>query len=77
LLTEARKKGMTLKNIKSVFRTTENWPISYVKALLHPEINPDKEKHRAKSSELEDDDTIKSGHDIMDLAGPNTCSGDH
>jgi hypothetical protein len=76
ILAEAREKGITLKNIKYAFRTTGNWPISRIKAFSHPEIQQDKEKRRAEPSEPEDEDSIKSGRDIMDLAGPNASASD-
>ncbi|TVY62619.1 Pogo transposable element with ZNF domain [Fusarium oxysporum f. sp. cubense] len=40
----ARAVGMTKKNILSGWRVTGNWPISRRKALMHPEIQPDKKE---------------------------------
>jgi hypothetical protein len=39
---KAKEVGMTKENILSGWRVTENWPISRRKALMHPEIQPDK-----------------------------------
>lgn len=75
-------KGMTEDTIKNAWKTTGNWPISRRKALIHPEIQVDKEKRRAPESDSEvpgdcsDDDALKTGRDIMNLAGPNATAGD-
>ncbi|MGI0016370.1 MAG: hypothetical protein ACREBU_23365 [Nitrososphaera sp.] len=39
---QARKEGMTKKNIQSGWRVTGNWPINRTKALSHPEIQMDR-----------------------------------
>jgi hypothetical protein len=69
---KAREAGMTKKNIVSSWRVTGNWPISRRKALLHPEIQPDK-KETTPASEihrdghLDSDNTPKTSRHIRDL----------
>ncbi|KAJ0130821.1 Uncharacterized protein HZ326_26074 [Fusarium oxysporum f. sp. albedinis] len=46
---KAREVGMTKKNILSGWRVTGNWPISRRKALMHPEIQPDKKESTSAS----------------------------
>ncbi|RYC78448.1 hypothetical protein BFJ63_vAg18677, partial [Fusarium oxysporum f. sp. narcissi] len=41
---KASEVGMTKKNIISGRRVTGNWPISRRKALIHPEVQPDKKE---------------------------------
>ncbi|KAG6996863.1 hypothetical protein FocnCong_v014905 [Fusarium oxysporum f. sp. conglutinans] len=58
---KARAVGMTKKNILSGWRVTGNWPISRRKALLHPEIQPDK-KETTPGSDGHRDGQVDSDH---------------
>ncbi|KAJ3454646.1 hypothetical protein MRS44_013246 [Fusarium solani] len=69
---KAREVGMTKKNILSGWRVTGNWPISRRKALIHPEIQPDKKETTPASEGLSDgqrnsDNTPKTSCHIRDL----------
>ncbi|KAL9561289.1 hypothetical protein ACKAV7_014644 [Fusarium commune] len=57
----ARAVGMTKKNILSGWRVTGNWPISRRKALMHPEIQPDK-KEMTPGSDSHRDGQVDSDH---------------
>ncbi|KAM5527291.1 transposase [Fusarium oxysporum f. sp. phaseoli] len=57
----ARAVGMTKKNILSGWRVTGNWPISRRKALMHPEIQPDK-KETTPGSDGHRDGQVDSDH---------------
>ncbi|EGU71944.1 hypothetical protein FOXB_17547, partial [Fusarium oxysporum f. sp. conglutinans Fo5176] len=68
----ARAVGMTKKNILSGWRVTGNWPISRRKALMHPEIQPDKKETTPGSDghrdgQVDSDHTPKTSHHIRDL----------
>ncbi|RKK07497.1 hypothetical protein BFJ65_g17703 [Fusarium oxysporum f. sp. cepae] len=58
---KARAVGMTKKNILSGWRVTGNWPISRRKALMHPEIQPDK-KEMTPGSDGHRDGQVDSDH---------------
>ncbi|KAK2685201.1 hypothetical protein QWA68_016044 [Fusarium oxysporum] len=58
---KARAVGMTKKNILSGWRVTGNWPISRRKALIHPEIQPDK-KETTPGSDGHRDGQVDSDH---------------
>ncbi|TVY74375.1 hypothetical protein Focb16_v006188 [Fusarium oxysporum f. sp. cubense] len=58
---KARAVGMTKKNILSGWRVTGNWPISRQKALMHPEIQPDK-KETTPGSDGHRDGQVDSDH---------------
>ncbi|KAJ0130890.1 hypothetical protein HZ326_26017 [Fusarium oxysporum f. sp. albedinis] len=58
---KARAVGMTKKNILSGWRVTGNWPISRRKALMHPEIQPDK-KETTPGSDGHRDGQVDSDH---------------
>ncbi|KAG6989101.1 Pogo transposable element with ZNF domain [Fusarium oxysporum f. sp. conglutinans] len=58
---KAREVGMTKKNILSGWRVTGNWPISRRKALMHPEIQPDK-KETTPGSDGHRDGQVDSDH---------------
>ena len=45
---KARQEAFTKKNIESGFRVTGNWPISRRKALIYPEIKPDREDREVR-----------------------------
>jgi hypothetical protein len=69
---KAREVGMTKKNILSGWRVTGNWPISRRKALMHPEIQPDKKEitpvsdgHR--DGKVDSDNTPKTSRHIRYL----------
>ncbi|EXL90177.1 hypothetical protein FOIG_16558 [Fusarium odoratissimum NRRL 54006] len=69
---KAREVGMTKKNILSGWRVTGNWPISRRKALIHPEIQPDKKEatpgsdgHRDR--QVDSDNTPKTSRHIRDM----------
>ncbi|KAG6980029.1 hypothetical protein FocnCong_v009877 [Fusarium oxysporum f. sp. conglutinans] len=69
---KAREVGMTKKNILSGWRVTGNWPISRRKALIHPEIQPDKKETTPASDDRRDgqvdsDNTPKTSRHIRDL----------
>jgi hypothetical protein len=69
---KAREVGMTKKNILSGWRVTGNWPISRRKALIHPEIQPDKKETTPASEghrdgQLDSDNTPKTSRHIRDL----------
>jgi len=69
---KARELGMTKRNILSGWRVTGNWPISRRKALIHPEIQPDKKETTPASEGLRDeqldsDNTPKTSRHIRDL----------
>ncbi|KAJ3455242.1 hypothetical protein MRS44_013842 [Fusarium solani] len=69
---KAREVGMTKENILSGWRVTGNWPISRRKALIHPEIQPDKKETTPASDGLSDgqrdsDNTPKTSRHIRDL----------
>ncbi|KAH7464053.1 hypothetical protein FOMA001_g17962 [Fusarium oxysporum f. sp. matthiolae] len=58
---KARAVGMTKKIILSGWRVTGNWPISRPKALMHPEIQPDK-KETTPGSDGHGDGQVDSDH---------------
>jgi hypothetical protein len=63
---------MTKKNILLGWRVTENWPISRRKALMHPEIQPDKKETTPGSDghrdgQVDSDNTPKTSRHIRDL----------
>ncbi|KAJ0130849.1 Uncharacterized protein HZ326_26053 [Fusarium oxysporum f. sp. albedinis] len=63
---------MTKKNIISGWRVTGNWPISRRKALMHPEIQPDKKEMTPVSDghrdgQVDSDNTPKTSRHIRDL----------
>ncbi|KAF5698068.1 hypothetical protein FMUND_15205 [Fusarium mundagurra] len=69
---KAREVGMTKKNILSGWRVTGNWPISGRKALMHPEIRPDKKETTPGSDghrdgQVDSDNTPKTSRHIRDL----------
>ncbi|KAJ3454823.1 hypothetical protein MRS44_013423 [Fusarium solani] len=69
---KAREVGMTKKNILSGWRVTGNWPISRRKALIHPEIQPDKKETTPASEghrdgQVDSDNTPKTSRHIRDL----------
>jgi hypothetical protein len=69
---KARTAGLTEKNIQSAFRTTGNWRINRIKALSHPEIQPDdnpKTPERELASDSEDylKHTPKNSRQIRDF----------
>ncbi|KAM5529670.1 transposase [Fusarium oxysporum f. sp. phaseoli] len=69
---KAREVGMTKKNILSGWRVTGNWPISRRKALMHPEIQPDKKETTPGSDghrdgQVDSDNTPKTSRHIRDL----------
>ncbi|EGU86287.1 hypothetical protein FOXB_03195 [Fusarium oxysporum f. sp. conglutinans Fo5176] len=69
---KAREVGMTKKNILSGRRVTGNWPISRRKALIHPEIQPDKKEMTPASDshrdgQVDSDNTPKTSRHIRDL----------
>jgi hypothetical protein len=69
---KAREVGMTKKNILSGWRVTGNWPISRRKALIHPEIQPDKKEMTPASDshrdgQVDSDNTPKTSRHIRDL----------
>jgi hypothetical protein len=51
---KAREVGMTKQNIVSGCRVTGNWPVSRRKALMHPEIQPNKKEATPESAGLGD-----------------------
>ncbi|KAJ0130553.1 Uncharacterized protein HZ326_26345, partial [Fusarium oxysporum f. sp. albedinis] len=66
---KAREVGMTKKNILSGWRVTGNWPISRRKALIHPEIQPDKKEATPGSDghrdgQVDSDNTPKTSRHI-------------
>jgi hypothetical protein len=70
---KAREIGMTIKNIRSGWRVTGNWPISRSKALRHPEIQAEKaETSPEPGPYLGSDDTPKTGRQIRDLGKNKT-----
>jgi hypothetical protein len=69
---KARTAGLTKKNIQSAFRTTGNWLINRIKALSHPEIQPNdnpKTPERELASESKDylKHTPKNSRQIRDF----------
>jgi len=69
---KAREVGMTKKDILSGWRVTGNWPISRRKALIHPEIQPDKKETTPisdghKDGQVDSDNTPKTSRHIRDL----------
>ncbi|KAH7465234.1 hypothetical protein FOMA001_g17173 [Fusarium oxysporum f. sp. matthiolae] len=69
---KAREVGMTKKNILSGWRVTGNWPISRRKALIHPEIQPDKKEATPGSDghrdgQVDSDNTPKTSRHIRDM----------
>ncbi|KAJ3455722.1 hypothetical protein MRS44_017204 [Fusarium solani] len=69
---KTREVGMTKKNILSGWRVTGNWPISRRKALVHPEIQPDKKETTPASDghrdgQVDSDNTPKTSRHIRDL----------
>ncbi|KAJ4176326.1 hypothetical protein NW759_17773 [Fusarium solani] len=69
---KAREVGMTKKNILSGWRVTGNWPVSRRKALIHPEIQPDKKETTPASDgpsdgQRDSDNTPKTSRHIRDL----------
>lgn len=71
---DAGEKGLTSDTIENAWKTTGNWPVSRRKALLHPEIQVDKEKRHAELETISDKEVPKSGRDIVNLAGPNASA---
>nr|CEG03922.1 unnamed protein product [Fusarium acuminatum CS5907] len=76
---KAREVGMTKKNILSGWRVTGNWPISRRKALMHPEIQPDKKETTPASDSPSDgqrdsDNTLKTSRHIRDLGKNKSLS---
>lgn len=70
---KAREVGMTIKNIRSGWRVTGNWPISRAKALRHPEIQADKvEASPEPAPYFGSDDTPKTSRQIRDLGKSKT-----
>ncbi|SCO78505.1 related to transposase [Fusarium oxysporum] len=69
---KAREVGMTKQNILSGWRVTGNWPISRRKALIHPEIQPDKKEATPRSDghrdgQVDSDNTPKTSRHIRDM----------
>ncbi|KAM5528380.1 hypothetical protein FOXYSP1_18861 [Fusarium oxysporum f. sp. phaseoli] len=69
---KAREVSMTKKNILSGWRVTGNWPISRRKALMHPEIQPEKKQTTPASDgrrdrQVDSDNTPKTSRHIRDL----------
>ncbi|RYC79423.1 hypothetical protein BFJ63_vAg17693 [Fusarium oxysporum f. sp. narcissi] len=69
---KAREVGMTKKIILSGWRVAGYWPISRRKALIHPEIQPDKKKVTPASDghrdgQVDSDNTPKTSRHIRDL----------
>jgi hypothetical protein len=69
---KAREVGMTKKNILPGWRVTGSWPISRRKALMHPEIQPDKKETTPGSDghrdgQVDSDNTPKTSRHIRDL----------
>ena len=69
---KAREVGMTKKNILSGWRVTGNWPVSRRKALIYPEIQPDKKETTPASDgpsdgQRDSDNTPKTSRHIRDL----------
>jgi hypothetical protein len=69
---EARRVGMTRKNILSGWRVTGNWPISRAKALRHPEIQQDRPNGSQRTTPeprpyLDSDDTPQTSRQIRNL----------
>src|SRR4029450_2859065 len=69
---KAREGGMTKKNILSGWRVTGNWPVSRRKALIHPEIQPDKKETTPASDgpsdgQRDSDHTPTTSRHIRDL----------
>ncbi|KAJ0137215.1 Uncharacterized protein HZ326_19801 [Fusarium oxysporum f. sp. albedinis] len=76
---KAREVGMTKKNILSGGRVTGNWPISRRKALVHPEIQPEKKEVTPasdghKDRQVDSDNTPKTSRHIRDLGKNKTPS---
>jgi len=74
---KAREIGMTQKNILSGWKVTGNWPISRRKALMHPEIQADRdnvtpEPPIAPESEKDSEKTPTTSRQVRDF-GQN-CS---
>ncbi|KAG6989558.1 hypothetical protein FocnCong_v021125 [Fusarium oxysporum f. sp. conglutinans] len=69
---KAREVGMTKKNILSGWRVTGNWPVSRRKALIHPDIQPNKKETTPASDgpsdgQRDSDNTPKTSRHIRDL----------
>ncbi|KAF5263500.1 hypothetical protein FOXYS1_5748 [Fusarium oxysporum] len=69
---KARAVGMTKKSILSGWRVTGNWPISRRKALMHPEIQPDKKETTPGSDghrdgQVDSNNTPTTSRHIRDL----------
>ncbi|GKU15213.1 unnamed protein product, partial [Fusarium langsethiae] len=69
---KARAVGMTKKNILLGWRVTGNWPISRRKALMHPEIQPDKNETTPgtdgyRDGQVDSDHTPTTSRHIRDL----------
>ncbi|RKL20893.1 hypothetical protein BFJ72_g14986 [Fusarium proliferatum] len=76
---KARAVGMTKKNILSGWRVTEYWPISRRKALMHPEIQPDKKETTPGSDghrdgQVDSDHTPTTSRHIRDLGNNKSLS---
>jgi len=67
---KARKEGMTKKTIQSAWRVTGNWPINRNKALVHPEVQQEKEK-TPEVSLLSDPLTPSTSRHLHRLSNPN------
>jgi hypothetical protein len=70
---KAREAGMRKEVILSAWSLTGNWPISHQKALLHPEIQSDREKlleqlKTPSPPQLHSDDTPKTSWQVRDMA---------
>ena len=76
VLAVACKKEFTKQNIKSIQRITGNQLISYLKALIYPECNEDKEKRYTKQEPESNNKMLKSRQDIIDLADTNLTAID-
>jgi hypothetical protein len=69
---KARSQDLTEQNIKSAFRTTENWPISRRKALSHPEIQQIQEpstpdRKLAPETCYNSEVTLKTSRNVRDM----------
>jgi hypothetical protein len=75
----ARAVGMTKENILSGWRVMGNWPISRRKALMHPEIQPDKKETTPGSDghrdgQVDSDHTPTTSRHIRDLGKNKSLS---
>ncbi|RKL12534.1 hypothetical protein BFJ70_g16201 [Fusarium oxysporum] len=76
---KAREVGMTKKNILSGWRVAGNWPISRRKALVHPEIQPEKKEVTPasdghKDRQVDSGNTPKTSRHVRDLGKNKTPS---